>query len=35
MVDNSFFLPDLAVLFWVMFVIVAGVVDTAKASSTV
>jgi O-antigen ligase len=34
-VDNSFFLSDLAVLFWLMFVIVGGVVETDKTSSTV
>jgi O-antigen ligase len=34
-VDNSFFLPDLAVLFWVMFVIFGGVVEPDKPSSTV
>jgi O-antigen ligase len=33
-VDNSFFLPDLAVLFWLMFVIVARVADRSGKSST-
>jgi O-antigen ligase len=35
LVDNSFFLPDLAVLFWLMFVIVAGVFGTSSESSKV